>query len=133
MLIKRPQLCRLVPNRTSGGSRLSRSPIVESQQGLLVTTQHSLGSQNKPTVSLPASLSASLSANQNAAFKSKLRTEKLVYGEVKWTHRSPVNQRARIQEVYDTKTSGIKLSLGLKLNIKITQRSTEKDIKSTAN
>ena len=36
MLIKRSQLCRLVSNRTSGGSGLSRSSIVESQQGLLV-------------------------------------------------------------------------------------------------
>ena len=38
MLIKKPQLCRLVPNRTSGGSGLSRSPIAEPQQGLLVTS-----------------------------------------------------------------------------------------------
>ena len=31
MLIKRPQLCRLVLIRTSGESRLSRSSIVEPQ------------------------------------------------------------------------------------------------------
>ena len=37
MLIKKSQLCRLVPNRTSGGSGLSRSPIAESQKDLLVT------------------------------------------------------------------------------------------------
>ena len=63
-------------------------------------TQHSLDSQNKPA--------ASLSTNQNTATTLKLpaqnkdstmiqRTEKFTYGAVKWTHRSPANQLARIQ------------------------------------
>ena len=59
------------------------------------------------------------------------RTEKSAYGAAKWTHRSPANQHAGIQEPCDAKTLAIKPFLGL--NVKITQRSTEKDINSAAN
>ena len=63
--------------------------------GTLKCTQHSLGSQNKST----ASLSVSLSVNQNAALTSKL-PEKFAYSAGKWTHRSPVNQLASIQDSF---------------------------------
>ena len=97
---------------------------------------HSLASQNKPAISL--------SANQNAAATSKLpapnkdstmikRTEKFAYGAAKWTHRSLANQHVGIQEACDAKTSDIKSFLDLKSNANITQRSTEKNIISTAN